>query len=318
MSILENTRTGTTRPVAATPASAVSVEDAVVTFGRTTVLGPVSLDLPAGSTVAVLGHNGAGKTTLLRLMAGIVVPVAGSVRVAGVDPTRRWREVARVVGSSFYPERAFYFRLSVAANLEYFQSLQKVFGRRARDERDRLLRQVGLADIADRKFMELSLGQRKRVGLAKAMIGDPAVVLLDEPLANLDDEGRAVVSSVVTDRARQGRTTVFTTHQMGDVRDAVTEVVRVAHGSLVHERISDAEDSVPCRRIEVRGGPRAGCDLSGVSAIYRTTTDGDRIRLTVPVDVRMSTVLAQVEEAGVAVASVWEGEHLSDHEEQIA
>ena len=142
----------------------VTTHEAVVTFGSTTVLGPVTLSLPAGATAAVLGHNGAGKTTLLRMLSGSVVPASGSVSMVGLDPTRQWRRVARVVGSSFYPERAFYFRLTTEANLQYFQSLQKIFGRVAVAERERLLDEVGLLECRDRKFMELSLGQPEPPG----------------------------------------------------------------------------------------------------------------------------------------------------------
>ncbi|MBS4103834.1 ABC transporter ATP-binding protein [Tsukamurella paurometabola] len=285
---------------------AIEMSDAVARFGPTTVLEPVNLTVPRRAAVPVLGPNGAGKTTLLRMVSGTVVPASGTVSVLGLCTRSEWRAVSRVVGSSFYPERAFYYRLTAVQNLRYFQSLAGSVGVPARHVRKAVLDRVGLGPVADVPFMALSLGQRKLLGVARALLLDPDVMVLDEPFANLDDLAREVVATVVTDRLREGKTTLFSTHQLADVQDFVTHAITVSAGVATCTEVGDsmAEEPGPVRVVRIWGHRRPDGDLSAIFATYEADIGEDCIALSVPTSVTLARVVAELEEAGLTVSSL--------------
>ncbi|MEU1984773.1 ABC transporter ATP-binding protein [Nocardia sp. NPDC019395] len=281
----------------------------IVFPGGIAVLRDVSLDIRAGDCVAVLGKNGSGKTTLLRAIYGNILPTSGHVRVAGLGTQKNRGRIADLIGVSLYPERSFYYRLSVDQNLRYFQSLRARCGRTATAERAALLEQVGLESKADTRFMELSLGQRKRLGLARAMITEPAVIILDEPFANLDDEGTAVVVDLVQRRRTDGLTTVFTTHEMADVHSAVNVVATLGAGRVTLGTTADGNgdpERKPTRTLTVIGSRKLNCDLTPVSSRFPTTVDGKRIEIDIPVDLPLSSAVEMFEAAGVAVEQAFD------------
>lgn len=278
----------------------------IVFPGGVTVLRDVSLDIRDGDCVAVLGKNGSGKTTLLRVIYGNILPTSGHVRVGGFGTRSGRRRIAGIVGVSLYPERSFYYRLTVDQNLRYFQSLRSRCGRAAAAERAELLERVGLGAHAETKFMELSLGQRKRLGLARALIAEPRVVVLDEPFANLDDEGTAIVVALVRQRRTDGLTTVFTTHEMADVHTAVNRVATLGDGRLTLGGADDDTEQKPTRCLTIIGSRKLDCDLSPVLSRYPTSVEGKRIAIEVPVDVPLSSAVELFESAGVAVEQAFD------------
>ncbi|MFF3566434.1 ATP-binding cassette domain-containing protein [Nocardia jiangxiensis] len=285
----------------------VEIRGADVVFaGGVRVLRDVSSSFEAGDCVSVLGRNGSGKTTLLRLITGNILPAAGSVRVADFTTERHRRQIAELIGVSMYSERAFYYRLTVDQNLRYFQSLRNRFGANASRERASLIERVGLTAHTRAKFMELSLGQRKRLGLARALIGGPPVVVLDEPFANLDDEGTAVVVDAVEQRRLDGLTTVFTTHEMADVRGVVNKVVTLADGvaEITAPGITDGAERKPVRTVTVVGSRKLHFDPTILSARFATAVDGRKLAIEVPTEMKMSEVVGLVEATGMAVEQV--------------
>ena len=285
----------------------IEIRDAGVVFaGDIRVLRDVSLSFEAGDCVSVLGRNGSGKTTLLRLITGNILPACGTVRVAGFATDRHRRQIAELIGVSMYSERAFYFRLTVEQNLRYFQSLRNRFGAGAARERADLIEQVGLTPHTRTKFMELSLGQRKRLGLARALIGNPPVIVLDEPFANLDDAGTAVVVDAVEQRRAHGLTTLFTTHEMADVRGVVNKVVTLADGAAAITDLGCAHSGgvERVRTVTVVGSRKLRFDPTPLSARYVTAVDGRKLAIEVPTDMKMSEVVGLVEATGMAVEQV--------------
>ncbi|WP_157117104.1 ATP-binding cassette domain-containing protein [Nocardia vaccinii] len=285
----------------------IEIRDAEVVFaGDIRVLRDVSLSLESGDCVSVLGRNGSGKTTLLRLITGNILPASGSVLVAGFATDRHRRQIAELIGVSMYSERAFYFRLTVDQNLRYFQSLRNRFGPSASRERADLIEQVGLTAHTRTKFMELSLGQRKRLGLARALIGTPPVIVLDEPFANLDDDGTAVVVDVVEQRRLHCLTTVFTTHEMADVRGVVNKVVTLADGAaeITDPAYKRGDDAERVRTVTVVGSRKLRFDPTPLSARYVTAVEGRKLAIEVPTDMKMSEVVGLVEATGMAVEQV--------------
>ncbi|MEV5237652.1 heme ABC exporter ATP-binding protein CcmA [Streptomyces cinnamoneus] len=213
----------------------LSVDDVSMSYRKATspVLSEVGFTVPAGHLVPLLGSNGAGKTTLLKILCGLITPTTGSVTVADCDMVRRPAAARAHVGVSLYPERSFYFRLTCVQNLRYYASLRNLFGARAKEEIAGLLDQVGLADFADTQFMRLSLGQRKRLGLARALLGRPSLLLLDEPTANLDTENVARFHELIAAHAREGGSVLFSTHNEGDLEKATAWFLQLKAGRVL-------------------------------------------------------------------------------------
>jgi heme exporter protein A len=176
-------------------------------FGERVALAGVSVSVPAGATLAVLGGNGAGKTTLLRVLAGLLRPHAGAVRVLGAAlPAERWRLPAQVGYLGHEP--LLYRELSGRENLRYHADLHGISDGRL----DSLLADLGIADRADEPVRDLSKGLVQRLAIARAVLHDPSLLLLDEPRANLDPAG-AELAELLIGRS-SGRTRVLVSHDL--------------------------------------------------------------------------------------------------------
>jgi heme ABC exporter ATP-binding subunit CcmA len=182
----------------------VSARGLVQRFGATVALGPLDLELEGGERLAVLGGNGAGKTTLLRLLATAARPAAGRLELWGLDAVR-YRERLRPRIGYLGHQLGLYPTLSAAENLRFFATLYGL----GRSEAAEALELAGLAAVAGRRAGELSRGQLQRLGLARAMVHRPELLVLDEPDASLDAEGRALLG-----RIAEGRTLVLATHDL--------------------------------------------------------------------------------------------------------
>lgn len=201
-------------------------------FLRTRALQGVDLTL-AGGVIGLLGPNGAGKTTLLRILATVLAPDTGSVRVLGFDPSRADErlELRRRLG--YLPQDPGFQRGFTAFEfVDYVAILKEWTQRRARhDEVRRVLSVVDLTSDSGRRVRSLSGGMRRRVALAAAIIGDPQVLILDEPTVGLDPEQRLRFRDLLS-RAGAGRTVLLSTHQTEDVSAMCSEVVVLHQGAV--------------------------------------------------------------------------------------
>lgn len=216
---------GLTSPEPTTP-HAVQLRGVWLRLGREVILRGVTVDVPAGQGVTLLGENGAGKTTLLRVVASALRPTRGEGRVLGFDlrDGRSVREVIHLmpVDAGLYPD------LSCAENLEF---ALRVYGQ-AGDVRAALTR-VGLEGAATRRVRHLSAGMRKRLALARAWLLARPVTLVDEPFANLDDAGRALVIELLTDLRQRGVTLLIAAHEPELARQVAPHALRLTGGQLV-------------------------------------------------------------------------------------
>ena len=204
----------------------VSVRGLTKHFGSVRAVEELTFEVPSGQVTGFLGPNGAGKTTTLRMALGLVRPTAGDALIGG----RRYAELAqprRVVGAvleatSFHPGRRARDHLRVLA-----QPVGVPAGRV-----DEVLELVGLTEAADRRVSGYSLGMRQRLGLASALLGDPEVLILDEPANGLDPAGIAWLRDLLRKEAKNGRAILVSSHVLSEVAQTVEQVVIVHQGRL--------------------------------------------------------------------------------------
>jgi ABC-type multidrug transport system ATPase subunit len=194
--------------------SGIAVRELTRRFGDRTVLDRVSLDIPRGEVFTLSGPNGGGKTTLLEVVATLLTPSSGSASVGGFDVVRHPDRVRELIGYAPSTLQSFYPRLTGSANLRFFAALKGLAPREGRVQTEQLLNDVGLAAAARIRVDRYSDGMRARLVLARALLGDPAVLLLDEPLRSIDHRSRSAIRGVLT-RARangDSRTILWITH----------------------------------------------------------------------------------------------------------
>jgi len=206
----------------------IAIEELRKRYGDVVALDGVSLTVEEGESLGLVGTNGAGKTTLFRLLVGHETPDSGRVRVAGVDPTAGVRVRERV---GYLPESAGFQPALTGREVLAFHAEMRGGGADSRV--DTLLGVVGLADAADRPVGGYSNGMNRRLGLATALLGDPDVLLLDEPTAGLDPGGVAAFNRVV-DRVREERdvTVVLSTHVLSEVEALCDRVAVLDDGEF--------------------------------------------------------------------------------------
>ncbi len=190
-----------------------------------TALKPLNLTVSVGETFGFLGPNGAGKTTTIKLLMGIIFPSSGTASILGKpfdDP-----EIKRKVG--FLPEQPyFYDYLSAPELLDYYASLSGMTARERKTRIPQLLDLVGLGDVGSKQLRKFSKGMLQRVGIAQAIIHDPEVVLLDEPMSGLDPLGRHEIRELIQHLKDRGKTIFFSTHILSDA-EALCDRVAIIH-----------------------------------------------------------------------------------------
>jgi ABC-2 type transport system ATP-binding protein len=212
---------------------ALEVHGLVKRFERPAVDG-LDLAVRAGEFYALLGPNGAGKTTTLRMIAGLMRPDAGSIRIAGIDaladPVK-----AKQVTAWISDEPMIYDKLTPREYLKFVAGLWDDEPALAEQRADQLLRWLGLAANADERCESFSKGMRQKVALAGALVHDPRVIILDEPLTGLDAGSRRQVKTVLRERTRAGGTIIMTTHILEVAERMADRIGVIAHGKLVAE-----------------------------------------------------------------------------------
>jgi ABC-type multidrug transport system ATPase subunit len=186
------------------PVPAISAQGVCKTFGDRAVLKGASIEVAFGEAAVLQGPNGVGKTTLLRILATVVTPDAGSASVSGFDVRRQAARVRTQIGVAFVNERSIYWRLNGLENLMLFAATRGV----EKSERESQIRAIAdeldVTPFLTRRIADLSTGQRQRIILARAGLGDPRVLLIDEPLRGLDDDGVERAMAFVKSRIDTG------------------------------------------------------------------------------------------------------------------
>lgn len=215
----------------------IELRNVTVTYGNTIALRSLDLELREGVS-GIFGPNGAGKSTLLRLLAGFLKPSAGAIEAHG-GPLRFDEEARGRIGYAGH-EPGLYARLTVRENLDLFARLHGA----PRANVARLLTDLGLEDRAESRVEELSAGQRRRAAVARALVHDPTLLLLDEPYANVDDEASALMSGAVQRWRAPGRYALIATHGAKRVKAFADASVILQGGRVVSHRVRLVSGSV--------------------------------------------------------------------------
>lgn len=212
---------------------AIRVDGLVVRYGDTVALGRVTLHAATGRVTALLGRNGAGKTTLVRTVATLLTPDEGSVAVDGHDTRRAGPHVRRRIGLAGQ-HAATVDKLTGRENLALVARLYGCSTRQTRDVVERMVAEHDLAAFADRRLEACSGGQRRRIDLAATLVGDPRVLLLDEPTTGLDPQSRRAMWSTIAALGKRGVTILLTTQLLDEAEHLANDVVVLVDGQVRH------------------------------------------------------------------------------------
>jgi ABC-2 type transport system ATP-binding protein len=277
----------------------IVVQNLTKQFGQVTAVQNLSFTVEPGTVTGFLGPNGAGKTTTLRMLLGLVTPTAGTSLING-RPFNQLGNPARVVGAvleaqGFHPKR------TARNHLRVYAAAIGVPDQRA----DQVLQLVGLGGAADRKAGGFSLGMKQRLALATALLGDPQVLVLDEPSNGLDPEGIAWLRTFLQSFARGGRTVLISSHLLAEVEQTVDQVVIVSRGQAMYygplEQLRRSQQSRVLVQPSDGNALVAALQAQGVTAIEQTP-DG-RLAVTGAEAKRVADIALQ---AGVSIYGIQE------------
>ena len=258
------------------------------TFGTIIALDDLSFSVTSGRVVGFLGPNGAGKTTTMRAIFGLTDLHAGTVRWNGSSVGQAER---RRFG--YMPEeRGLYPGMLVGEQVEYLGRLHGLSRAHAAEATRIWLERLDIADRRDSKVETLSHGNQQRVQLAAALVHEPEVLVLDEPLAGLDPSGIDAIGQVLVEQAQAGCCVLFSSHQLDQVEDLCEEVVIIDHGRLVVSGTVDDLETQGGRRLVVRvEGDRAGAWTRGLTGVSVSEVTGGAARLVLDDTVDSNDVL---------------------------
>ena len=198
-----------------------------------TALRDVDLEIGEGEIHGLLGPNGAGKTTLCKILSTVLLPTMGRAEIFGYDVVAETDSVRRLIGIVFGGERGLYTRLTARGNLEFWASLYGLSGAQAQLRVSRLLERLGLQNRADARVETFSRGMKQRLHLARGLIGDPRVLILDEPTTGMDPVAAQEFRHLVQGLRAEGRTILITTHDMAEAEDICDRVTLIDNGSIL-------------------------------------------------------------------------------------
>ncbi len=245
----------------------ITVRDLHFNYGKSEVLKGLTFTVPKGVVTGLLGVNGAGKTTTVRILCGQLAKTSGQVEVLGLDPCAQGTQLRRLIG--VMPENAgHYERLSVVDNLLFFAQIFRLDDPKKRAQE--LLDLVNLTDKANSRVASLSKGMRQRLALARALIGRPQLLFLDEPTAGLDPNAAAKVRLLIDKYCQNGGTVFLTTHYLEEAEEMCAQVAILDDGRLVC--CGNPQDL--CRQylpgeITVRRGGRLVKQAPGLEQLFR-------------------------------------------------
>jgi len=274
----------------------LQVRDVVKTYDGRAVVNRVSFEVQAGEIFALLGPNGAGKTTLIRMITDILRPDSGEILLEGssVQQDKKTR-------IAYLPEeRGLYRKVPVLEALSYYGELKGMSGRDARAAAMALLERFALAEWAKKQVQALSKGMQQKVQLCTALIGDPRLLILDEPFSGLDPLNVQLFEDVLDERRRAGATVLLSTHQMNKVEELCDRALMINRGHMVmYGAVRDLRRQYAEHAVLVSGSALP----ANVPGVLRQEVHNGTTKLVLERETRPNTVLRSLLDAGVTVES---------------
>ncbi|MFE2294423.1 ATP-binding cassette domain-containing protein [Streptomyces sp. NPDC059452] len=265
----------------------------------------ISFQVARGEMVGYIGPNGAGKSTTIKMLTGILTPSGGSLRVAGIDPSRERTRLAHRIGVVFGQRTTLWWDLPLRDSYRLMHRMYRIPDRRFRENLDRCVELLDLGELLDVPVRQLSLGQRMRGDIAAALLHDPEVLYLDEPTIGLDVVSKAKVRQFLKElNADRGTTVLLTTHDLTDIEQLCRRVMVIDHGRLMYDGsvaglhevgesermlVVDLERELPPIVLESEGsGPGSGPVLRAVKV------EGPRQWLAFPASMSAAPLVARI------------------------
>ncbi|MEV0789096.1 ATP-binding cassette domain-containing protein [Kribbella sp. NPDC050459] len=248
-----------------------------------------------GEVVGYIGPNGAGKSTTIKMLTGILVPSGGSIRVAGVDPSRHRLKLARRIGVVFGQRTTLWWDLPLKDSFAVLQKMYDVPLARHRENLATFVELLDLGDLLDVPVRQLSLGQRMRGDIAAALLHDPEIVYLDEPTIGLDVISKARLREFLAQVNAERRTTiVLTTHDLDDIEALCTRVMVIDHGRQIFDGTLDrlkSSQSAPRTLVVDLATSLPPIEVTGATVVK---VDGPRQHITFPTSTSAAPLLAEI------------------------
>jgi ABC-2 type transport system ATP-binding protein len=202
---------------------------------RTEALKDITLTIRRGEIFGILGPNGAGKTTLMKILATLIIPDGGGGSIFGYDLVRQAEDIRRIIGLVNMSERSFYWRLTGRQNLNFFAALHNLTGQQKRKRIRALLELVSLEEKADTEFMKYSSGQKQRLALARALLSNPEILLMDEPTQYLDPIASSAFLKIAVDvlKGKEGKTMLWCTHNLKEAEEVCSRIAIIHRGTVI-------------------------------------------------------------------------------------
>lgn len=240
--------------------------------GNVVSLDHLDLTVAENEVFGFLGRNGAGKTTTIKLLCSLLRPTAGRAAICGEDA--RSRRARRLIG--YLPENPYFYEyLNPRETLDFYGKLNGLNAAERASEWKRLAELLDLGSIADRRVRGFSKGMRQRLGFAVALVGDPQVLILDEPMSGLDPQGRRHIRELILHLRSEKKTLFFSSHVLGDVEQICDRVGILVRGRLTTQGRIDALLSRQVQEVEVIATGIAGDALEGCAALAQRTRQSE-------------------------------------------
>ncbi|GAB6190213.1 ATP-binding cassette domain-containing protein [Marinitoga arctica] len=195
----------------------------------------INIKIKKGEKVTIFGPNGAGKTTLIKTIGMFIIPDTGKIKIKGYDTQKEEKKIKKMITISTSNERSFYYRLSLEENLKFFGMLNNITGKELKKKVTKILEELGLIEYSKIKYMEASTGIKRRLNIARALIKDAEIYLLDEPTSGVDIETKIKIYEIMERLSQKGKTIILASHDISEI-EKTERIIVLKKGKIVADK----------------------------------------------------------------------------------